>query len=164
MAGFYNTQRTTLPPFARPADPRLHPEFLPVRSTVRWEMQAAVARSSRRPWERRAGEPEPDSQRAREPKSASFISNFSPIIPRALEACSFSANPVLDCLPLLWATSSYSPFLLLPSDLIRFLCITAISMYESFTSLSTLACVHLWVLSFALYCVYFYRMTQGFSS
>ena len=70
MAGFYNTQRTTLPPFARPADPRLHPEFLPVRSTVRWEMQAAVARSSRRPWERRAGEPagtrQSESPRAQE--------------------------------------------------------------------------------------------------
>ena len=45
---------------------------------------------------------------------------FSPIIPHTLEAFSFSANPVLDCLPLpQWTPPTYGPSQLFPSDLIR---------------------------------------------
>lgn len=56
---------------------------------------------------------------------------FSPIIPCALEAFSLSANPLLGCSPLPGAPSSHYPSLLLPSDLIRFLCIKVKIMYFS---------------------------------
>ena len=49
----------------------------------------------------------------------SFILKLLAIIPWALGTFSFSANPILGCLSLPLATSSYGPSLLLPSNLIR---------------------------------------------
>ena len=49
------------------------------------------------------------------------------MIPCALEACSFSANPLQNCLLLPGAT----PFIFLPSDLIRFLWIVFICCFQS---------------------------------
>ena len=117
-----------LSPSARPASPRMCPEFFPIKSTTHWETQAAAAQSFRHPCGRRAPEPE----RARESQCPSdslrallLFQIFFLRIPEPLQAFSFSANPVLGwgSLPLPWANSSYAPSLLLTSDVIRFLCI-----------------------------------------
>ena len=128
MAGFclrgrslWNTQRRiTLPPSARPSGPRLHLEFLPIQNTARWETQAAAVPSSRHLQGRK-----PQRQRV-----LLLLQIFSPIIPCALRALSFSANPILGSLPLPPAASSYGPSLLFPSDVIRSLCIKMIFFHQ----------------------------------
>ena len=94
-------------------DSRLCREFLPIQIPVRWEMQAAEADHP--------GILEEESPRAMPlPRAWQCFSfqTFWPIVPCALEAVRFSANPVLDCLPLPWQTP---PKLLptFPSDLTR---------------------------------------------
>ena len=89
-----------------------HPK--PIHGTVLWETggNSTIIQASLR-------------KRAWEPASALFLFEiFLPKILCAPEAFSFSANPILDCLPLPPATSSYSPSLFFPSDLIRSLSIS----------------------------------------
>ena len=104
----------------------MSPEFLLIQNTVYWETQAAVAPSPRHPGEK--------ISRAREsqasPRALLLFQIFWPIIPCIPEAFSFSTNPVLGYLPLPWATSSYSPFLLLPSDLIRSLWMRGLTVFN----------------------------------
>ena len=91
-------EELTCHPLPGQPDPRLCPEFLPIQNTVCWETQAAAAWSSRHPRGRREPKSQKDPVPAQEP---SFISNLLAHIPCSPEAFSFSANPVLDCLPLL---------------------------------------------------------------
>ena len=121
----YNTQRITLPPSARPARSQAmpgvpsHPKYLQL-GNAGMLLQA----SSRK-------------ERLGELRALLLFQIFLPIIPCALEALSFSANPVLGCLPLPQATSSYSPSLLLPSDLIISLCINFADLTQNYGTFSS---------------------------
>ena len=104
-----NTQRTTLPLSARLAC--LGCTWSPFPSKI---LSTGKCRQLQHDYPSVFKEEEKERGRER--------SLYPLFIPWSLEAFSFSANPILDCSPVLWATSFHSPSLLIPRDLIRSLC------------------------------------------